>query len=140
MEGLITINKTEKGTTVVSARELYDGLGFDKSQWKRWYDKNIAKNPFVKENEDWIGFDMMSSGNLTKDFTITLDFAKRLAMQAKTEKGEQIRSYFIECEKKALLAATPALPSNYKEALQALIETLRLAFEKRITQNELWKL
>lgn len=122
MENLITINTTQKGTTVVSARELYDGLGMDKSQWKRWYDKNIVKNTFVKENEDWMGFDTMSNGNPTKDFTITLDFAKRLAMLSRTEKGEEIRSYFIECEKKALLAATPALPSNYKEALQALLE------------------
>lgn len=126
MENLITINKTKKGTTVVSARELYNGLGFDQSHWAKWYDKNIVKNQFVKENEDWALLAPSASetkrGNFGKDFTITLDFAKRLAMQAKTEKGEQIRSYFIECEKKALLAATPALPSNYKEALQALLE------------------
>ena len=126
MENLITINKTKKGTTVVSARELYEGLGFDTSNWAKWYDKNIIKNQFVKENEDWavlvLSTKTSDGGRPTKDFTITLDFAKRLAMQAKTEKGEQIRSYFIECEKKALLAATPALPSNYKEALQALLE------------------
>lgn len=41
----------------------------------------------------------MSNGNETKDFALTIDFAKRLAMMAKTEKGEQARKYFIECEK-----------------------------------------
>jgi anti-repressor protein len=126
MENLITINKTAKGTDVVSARELYEGLGFDTSHWAKWYEKNIIKNQFVKENEDWVvlapSAKTSEGGRPTKDFVITLDFAKRLAMQAKTEKGEAIRSYFIECEKKAILAATPALPSNYKEALQLLLE------------------
>ena len=42
----------------------------------------------------------MTNGNQTLDFAITLDFAKRLAMMAKTEKGEEVRKYFIECEKR----------------------------------------
>ena len=82
---------------------MYEGLGYDLSQWARWYKKNIETNQFAVENEDWIGFDIMSSSNNgipTKDFILSIDFAKKLSMLARTEKGEQARKYFIECERK----------------------------------------
>lgn len=144
MEEIIKIKQSPKGTAVVSARELYDGLGFDASHWAKWYDKNIIKNQFVTENEDWAVFALSAKtsegGRPTKDFTITLDFAKRLAMQAKTEKGEAIRSYFIECEKKAIEKHT-ALPTNFKEALKLLIikeeENERKDYQLALQKKEL---
>jgi anti-repressor protein len=98
---LIKINTTDKGTQAVNAKELYEFLGFDMSNWKRWYSKNIINNQFAIENEDWMGFVIMTSGNETKDFALSIDFAKKLAMMSRTEKGEQARKYFIECEKTA---------------------------------------
>ena len=89
------------GEQVVSARELYQKLGYDKSQWARWYRKNITENEFAIEHEDWEGFDIMSSSTGTQDFMLKVDFAKRLAMLARTEHGELIRKYFIEVEKRA---------------------------------------
>lgn len=41
----------------------------------------------------------MTNGNETTDYALAIDFAKKLAMQVKTEKGELVRNYFIECEK-----------------------------------------
>ena len=105
MEQEIGIVKTGNGVDAVSAKELYLYLGLDKSQWSRWYQKNIIDNDFVSEGIDYETFDIKSSSNNgipTKDFVITLDFAKRISMMAKTEKGERVRSYFIECEKKAV--------------------------------------
>lgn len=100
MEELIKVATDAQGNQVVSAKELHDFLGFDKSQWSRWAKKNIVDNLFAIENEDWVGFDIVSRGNKTKDYAISLDFSKRLSMMARTEKGEQARRYFIECEKK----------------------------------------
>lgn len=100
MEELIKVATNAQGSQVVSAKELHDFLGFDKSQWSRWAKKNIVDNLFAIENEDWVGFDIVSKGNKTKDYAISLDFSKRLSMMARTEKGEQARRYFIECEKK----------------------------------------
>jgi phage anti-repressor protein len=37
MEELIRINTNPAGEQVVSARELYLALGYDKSNWTRWY-------------------------------------------------------------------------------------------------------
>jgi phage anti-repressor protein len=89
------------GKQAVSARELYKTLGFNKSQWSRWSKKNITSNSFAIENQDWTGFDTMSNGNEVTDYVLTIDFAKRLAMLARTESGERVRKYFIECEQRA---------------------------------------
>lgn len=99
MEEIIKIKTEQNGKQVVSARETYLALGLDLSQWSRWTKKNITDNTFVAEGVDWEGFDIMSNGNKITDFVITLDFAKRIAMMARTEKGEEIRQYFLKCER-----------------------------------------
>lgn len=91
------IRVTEKdGAQLVSARELYIGLGHASQHWKRWYNKNIVKNEFAIENEDYT---QLPSKGRSVNFALTLDFAKKLSMLARTEKGEEIRNYFIEVEK-----------------------------------------
>ncbi len=102
MNELIKVETNSKEQQVVSAKELYDFLGYDKSQWARWYKKNIEDNDFAIEMVDYEGFDRMSNGNITKDFAITIDFAKKLSMMAKTEKGEEARNYFLNCEKQII--------------------------------------
>jgi phage anti-repressor protein len=99
MEQLIKITTNEQGSQVVSARELYAFLGFDSANWKRWATKNIEENYFSIENQDWVGFFIMKNGNQTKDYALSIDFSKRLAQMARTAKGEEIRNYFIACEK-----------------------------------------
>ena len=128
---LIKISQNDKGQKVVSAKDLYLFLGYDKSQWSRWFKKNIVENQFAFENEDWVGFDTMSNGNVKTDFALTLDFAKRISMMARTEKGEEVRKYFIECEKQLQV---PQLPTTYLEALTKLVET---ETEKQNLQIEL---
>ena len=115
MNELITLQpQTIDGATVetVSARELYSILGLDKSNWSRWSKQNIVDNPFAVENNDYVGFVIMTNGNETTDFALVLDFAKKLAMQVKTEKGELVRKYFIECEE----ALKQVAPRTYAEA------------------------
>lgn len=91
--------KNQDGKQVVSARELYLGLGLDRSNWSRWYKANIVNNEFFKENIDWIGVRHHDEGNETMDFAITLDFGKHIAMMARTERSHQYRNYFIRVER-----------------------------------------
>lgn len=144
MDELIKISHNTNGISVVSARDLYKKLGFDLSQWSRWYKKNIIDNAFAIENEDWTLLDIMSNGAKTIDFAITLDFAKRISMMARTSKGEEIRAYFIECEKK--INNSIIVPKTLSEALllayeqQKTIEKLTLRslyFEKMINTDGL---
>lgn len=112
------INITENnGQKVVSARELYQFLGYDISNWSSWYQKNIVNNEFAIENED---FTELVVSTRTKDFALNIEFAKKLSMMARTEKGEEARQYFIDCEKQI---KQPQLPQNYIGALEALVES-----------------
>lgn len=118
MKELIKINTNEEGKQLVSARELYLGLGLNEAVWKRWYTTNILENDYFLKNIDWVSFqhDVENSkgGRPTMDFAISLDFAKHIAMMARTEKSHEYRNYFIECEKKV-----NQLPQLSKE-LQAI--------------------
>ena len=115
MEKLIKITQKD-GEQAVSARELYDFIGYDKSQWSRWYQTNIINNKFAVENIDYQTLDTMSNGNMTKDFAITISFAKEICMMARTDKGKEARLYFIECEK--MLRTKFDIPKTYADALQ----------------------
>ena len=98
MRELIKITE-ENGKRLVSARELYFGLGMDTKKWSRWRETNIEKSEYFTENNDWTAFPIMVNGNETVDYAITLDFAKHLAMMSKAKKSHEYRNYFIECEK-----------------------------------------
>lgn len=99
---LIKVTTNENGQKLVGAKELYLGLGLNKSNWTKWYPKNIQSDEFFKENEDWAGFVVTTNGNQTVDFAISIEFAKHLAMQSRTEKSHEYRNYFIKCEKQLI--------------------------------------
>jgi phage anti-repressor protein len=58
---LIKITSHE-GSQAVNARELYEYLGYSPAQWKRWYTKNIEKDDWFTESEDYWGFDIVLNG------------------------------------------------------------------------------
>ena len=114
------INNSEVNS--VSARELYLGLGLDKSQWKRWSDTNIIGNKFFKQTIDFIELDVVSSSpNPPKDYAVTIEFAKHLAMKADTDNAHDYRNYFIDCETRLKDKPSVVLPISYIAALEALI-------------------
>lgn len=93
----------------VEAKELYQSLGLNSAHWAKWHSRNIDNNPFAVEGEDYQGFTQWVSGNKTKNYLLSIHFAKKLAMQVRTEKGEQVRNYFLECEELAKRQAAPQL-------------------------------
>lgn len=94
----------ENGATKIkSVRKLYEQIGLNKTQWARWYTKNIIKNEFFKENVDWVGIrhevENSLGGRPTMDFEVSIEFAKHLTMQARTINAHEARNYFILMEK-----------------------------------------
>lgn len=125
MSNLIKIS--DKG--LVSAKELYLGLGLDKSHWSRWYPKNIQENGFFEEDVDWSQVRHDGEGNETIDFAITIEFAKHIAMMARTEKSHKYRNYFIQCENK--------LKENKPKCIEdVLIQSLQEMKEMRLQIQE----
>ena len=137
---LIKVTTNEQGEKLVSARDLYLGLGLNKAHWKRWSEQNIIQNDFFKENNDWVGFTIMVNGNGTQDFAISLEFAKHIAMMARTEKSHEYRNYFIECEKVAhnpYANLSPELQSILMlDQKQQMLEQNQTKLNQRITDLE----
>ena len=125
MEELIKITEYN-GKKAVSARELYEKLGFASQHWASWYKTNFKSNPFAVQNEDFVQLPL--SGR-TQDFALSIDFAKRLSMMARTKTGEQIRNYFIEVEKRVNRPLSQA--ELLLQQCQMLVEQ-----EKRLSQVE----
>ena len=96
MQELIKVTE-QNGEQLVSARELYEFLELDKSQWARWTKKNIEE--IFEENQEYQRLDIVSNGNNTTEYILKLDVAKELTMLSRSEKGKEIRKYFIELEK-----------------------------------------
>lgn len=131
MNELIKISEKD-GKQIVSARELYKELELADGQFSRWAKSNIVENPYAIENEDWVGFDIDVEGNKTKDFALVISLAKKIAMMSKTEKGNKVRDYFLECEQKAKEKEKAwSLPQTYAEALQLAADQA-----KEIEQNK----
>ena len=87
---------------LVNARDLHSFLDVGK-RFASWIVERIAEYGFV-ENQDFMIIsqvrEKIGRGRPAKDYHLTLDTAKELAMVERNEKGRQIRRYFIECEKK----------------------------------------
>lgn len=123
----------------VNLRDVHAFLG-SKQQFGDWAKDRVEG---FSEGVDFTIFhnSMKNSGRPQKDYIVTIDTAKHISMVERNDKGKQLRQYFIDCEKKLL--ATPkaakaefALPSNYVEALEALLasEKSRQIVEAEVVQ------
>ena len=131
MERKELIKITTKGENqTVSARELYEGLGYDLKQgnFNRWIENQLF-NVDAVENVDFTRFVFKDVGNNADifDYEITVEIAKEICMvvganprankEVKT-KSKEIRKYFIECERIAKQKQVPQLTEEEKLALQ----------------------
>lgn len=127
MEELIKIEEKD-GQKLVSARELYVGLGFqiEDGNFSRWIKKQLESVDAI-ENEDFsrlVFKDGANNANVT-DYVITIDIAKEICMVVGVSPrineetkllSKKFRRYFIECEKQ--LKQQPMLSEKEQLALK----------------------
>ena len=94
---------SNEAALLCNARDLHAFLEVGK-RFATWITERISEYEFV-ENQDYVIASQIREakgrgGHNRKDYHLTLDTAKELAMVERNEKGRQIRRYFIECEKK----------------------------------------
>lgn len=91
---------------MTTARKLYAFLELAPQHFARWCKKNITENDFATENEDYTRLttngETPTGGKVEReDYRLTAQFAKKLSMMSKSERGEQARDYFTSVEDKA---------------------------------------
>ena len=147
MERKELIKITTKGEKqTVSARELYEGLGYNlkDNHFSRWIKiqlnnvdaiENIDFTTFWFKNDDSINGVVEFNGSANSmvrngcqmDYEITVDIAKEICMVVVAvpkvdptvkRKSKEIRKYFIECERIAKEKQVPQLTEEEKLALQ----------------------
>lgn len=97
MNNLINVTLNENQEPVVSGRQLHKVLGV-KTAYKDWFPR-MTEYGFT-EGEDFSSFLSKSTGGRPKqDHVLKLDMAKEIAMIQRTDKGKEVRQYFIQVEK-----------------------------------------
>lgn len=111
----------------VNARDLHQWLG-SKQDFSTWIKRRIKKYGFV-ENRDYLLHQSVEQvhhqggmrSNTILEYTLSIDMSKELSMVECTERGREVRLYFIEQEKMA---------QKMKSSLQVQIAKLWLEIEQ----------
>ena len=128
MKDLIIISQLSIGenkTNTVSARDLHSFLGV-KRQFTKWIDDQVSRARLI-EGRDFLKVvekDYLSQTGQTKtEYHLTLEAGKHIAMLSGTDKGFEVREYFIECERIAKQPADPMQALNDPAAMRGLLLT-----------------
>ena len=130
MNELIKIEE-RGGIQTVNARELWERLE-SKRQFADWIKTRIEKYGF-SENVDYCIVsqknETMGKAAISKEYCLSLDMGKELAMVENNEQGRKIRQYFIEVENKMRQLGF-VKPTGQELIALALIEAHRFLEEK----------
>ena len=100
MNELINVTLNDSHEPVVSGRQIHEALGV-KTKYADWFNRMIEYG--FTENQDFLllkNEQQTGRGGHNKvDHVIKLDMAKEIAMIQRTERGKQVRQYFIQVEK-----------------------------------------
>lgn len=139
MNNLINVTLNENQEPVVSGRQLHQVLGV-KTAYKDWFPR-MTEYGFT-ENEDFSSFLSKSTGGRPKqDHVLKLDMAKEIAMIQRTDKGKEVRQYFIQVEKdfnspEKIMARALKIADRKIISLGHKNETLQLELEEARKQTD----
>ena len=131
MNEIIKINLNDNHEPVVSGRQLHDALGV-KTPYSMWFDRMVEYG--FTENQDFLLNNFVKQtgrgGHNKVDHIIKLDMAKEIAMIQRTDKGKQVRAYFIQIEKdynspEKIMARALLMADKKVHKLEAQIEADR---------------
>ncbi|EDR5177706.1 phage antirepressor Ant [Salmonella enterica] len=132
---------SNESVLLCDARELHTFLEVGK-RFASWITERLTEYGFA-ENQDYIlisqNWEIKGRGGdrRSKDYHLTLDTAKELAMVERNEKGRQIRRYFIECEKQL---RQQQIQLQLQPAREPRLHTVTLTDEELCDLCWLWKI
>lgn len=121
---LIKIDLNEQQEPVVSGRTLHEALEV-KTSYKDWFPRmveygfmeNLDFNPLIFEQVRLEGGREVKRS--VQDHILKLDMAKEIAMIQRTEKGKQVRQYFIQVEKDYINSKLESTDESIAKRLRA---------------------
>ncbi|HFI0423138.1 TPA: phage antirepressor KilAC domain-containing protein, partial [Streptococcus suis] len=128
MNEIININVNDNQEPVVSGRQLHEALEV-KTPYSMWFDRMVEYG--FTENQDFLLNNFVKQtgrgGHNKVDHVIKLDMAKEIAMIQRSDRGKQVRQYFIQIEKdfnspEKIMARALLLADKKVHQLEAQIE------------------
>jgi anti-repressor protein len=132
MTELITINNGNIGgeaVQTVNARDLHSFLEIGKD-FSSWIKAQIERAR-LNENRDFVKFTQKGERQILVEYHLAIDAAKHISMMSGTDKGFDVRDYFLECERRAKGADPITLLND-----PATMRTLLLSYSEKVLQLE----
>lgn len=143
MNKLINVTLNENQEPVVSGRQLHQVLGV-KTRYDNWFNR-MTEYGFT-ENQDYLvtsifGHNSKGGKQSKVDHVLKLDMAKEIAMIQRTDKGKEVRQYFIQVEKdfnspEKIMARALKIADRKIISLEHKNETLQLELEEARKQTD----
>lgn len=142
MHNLINVTLNENQEPVVSGRQLHQVLGV-KTPYSMWFDRMVEYG--FTENQDFLLNNFVKQtgrgGHNKIDHVLKLDMAKEIAMIQRTDKGKEVRQYFIQVEKdfnspEKIMARALKIADRKIISLEHKNEALQLELEEARKQTD----
>lgn len=149
MESIAQVIRVDEDSMTISARDLHEALGVE-TDFRHWFprmteygfsegsDFNPVKNVRVQSEGS------REVSREVTDYSISIDMAKEICMIQRTEKGREVRKYFIDLEKawntpeqimaRALRMADKTIASLQDQVKQVSLQNSQLLVDKQIMQ------
>ena len=145
MNSLTQIIKVDDTNMTVSARDLHDALGIE-TRFNVWFPR-MTEYGFT-DGSDYRRVsqicDTPGGKQEVTDYQISIDMAKEICMIQRTEKGREVRKYFLDLEKawntpeqimaRALRMADKTIASLQDQVKQVSLQNSQLLVDKQIMQ------
>lgn len=132
----------------VNARDLHASLKVGRD-FSSWIKDRVTKYRFV-EGQDFVSYEDLSSPNpgssksraqTVKEYAVSLDMAKELAMVENNEAGRECRRHFIECERRLKEGQVAPLDlRDHKQLAAAALQLVQINQELTAERDDALKL
>ncbi|MCR4646251.1 MAG: antA/AntB antirepressor family protein [Oscillospiraceae bacterium] len=143
MHEVILVNYDDAAHPSVSGRELHEALGVE-TRYNDWF-KRMCEYGF-SEGEDFYSFlsKTPEGGRPATDHALSIPMAKEICMLQRTEKGKEIRRYFISVEEQwnspeAIMARALRIADQNLEKAKIQIKTLQVENSSLTVDNQIMK-
>lgn len=137
ISSIISLISNNKGEKFVYGRQLHEFLG-SKQKFTDWINNRIKKYKFLISQDFFINVGKSTGGRKQKQYVISIDMAKHLAMLEANEKGHEARQYFISVESLAKKAYMQNKSFSTKSLTpsERILELSKIAVEQEKKNKE----